>query len=410
MTWRLSILCIALLLSGPLACDDKTQPSQNRPDASADADGDPNDADDTPDAGPGDVEDDDDDAQNDVTGEGDTDSDLDGEDPSDADTPAPDGDTLSDDDAGFTPFDTSRPDTSGPGVTGECNDIEDLGNLTFGVDIVSFVYNADNDGVRTSCRDLDAPTKPDKIFKFTVAQRSVLALQGNTNLTFELRTDPCGEESSVLTCNPSGRIRGRNIPENVPIYLIVEFDGTIDESDINFQMSLASPFSECQPGQSECNSPSQVKICNASGSYETQSCPTSCDSNACVGDSCANPIQLVNGSASLTSDIAAFGNKISTYTCGESTPSPAVTGQEVVFVTEELSVGQTISVDTTSDSIANSIVIQRDECGVTAACAQYDANGGESLSYQVEADGIHYIIIDAADAATGAADYQVSIN
>lgn len=407
MTWRLSTLLIALLLSAPLACDDKNEAPNNKPIPGADAGRDVKDAPDATDTP--DTKDDPDASPGDTKDEGDTKPDLDAGNPDDADTAPFEPDGASGD-AGFTPFDTSRPDTSGPGVSGSCDDIEDLGELDFGVDIVSFVYNADNDGVRTSCRDFNAPTTPDKIFKFTVKERSVLALQGNSNLTFELRTDPCGDEASVLTCNPNGRIRGRNLPGGIPVYLIVEFDGLIDDSEMSFQMSLASPFSECQPGQSECVSTSEVKICNTDGTYETRSCPTSCESDACLGDSCANPIPLVNGSASMTSDIAAYGNKISTYTCAQTTPSPAVMGQEVVFVTEELTAGQTITVETSGDAITNSIVIQRNECGATAACANYDANGSESLSYQVEGDGVHYIIIDAIDAAEGTADYNVSIN
>lgn len=404
MTWRLSILCFALLLSAPLACDSNNDASPNRPitgrDAGSDAKDTP-DVDESPDAKPADTSE-----------EGDTKPDLDAESPDVtdvADTTTADADTSSGD-GGFTPFDTSIPDTRGPGVTGECGDIEDLGELSQGVEVVSFVYNPDNDGLRTSCRDFDAPTTTDKIFKFTVAERSVLALQGNTNLTFELRSDPCGEESSILTCNPNGRIRGQNIPTGIPIYLIVEFDGTIDDSEINFQMTLASPFSECRAGQSECVSTTDVKICDINGSYETQTCPTGCDSDACIGDSCANPIIVTAGSASMTSDIAAFGNKMSVYTCGNEGPSAPMLGQEVVFATEELSVGQTITVDTTGDAIANTIVIQRETCGAAELCAHYDASGGESLSYQVEEAGVHYIIIDAADAASGAADYHVSIN
>ncbi|AWV90031.1 hypothetical protein [Bradymonas sediminis] len=407
MTWRLSTLLIALLLSAPLACDDKNEAPNNKPIPGADAGRDVKDAPDATDTP--DTKDDPDASPGDTKDEGDTKPDLDAGNPDDADTAPFEPDGASGD-AGFTPFDTSRPDTSGPGVSGSCDDIEDLGELDFGVDIVSFVYNADNDGVRTSCRDFSAPTTPDKIFKFTVKERSVLALQGNSNLTFELRTDPCGDEASVLTCNPNGRIRGQNIRSNTPVYLIVEFDGTIDDSEMNFQMSVSSPFADCQPGQSECISASEVKICNTVGTYETQTCPTSCSSEACMGDSCANPIPVTNGSASLAGPLTAFGNKMSTHTCGTGPIGQANSGQEVVFIAENLQPNQTITVDTNADSVANTIIIQRDICGQNAACEYSGISGEESVTYQVTQAGNYYIIIDSNDPVTDSANYNVNIN
>jgi hypothetical protein len=404
MNWRLSMLLALVLMAAPLACDSEEQ--STGPDITGTSDTGNTEE---PDAG---------DTGSEVPTDAQSDTDPD---PSDADngdtgdsgdSSTPNGDAG---DATFNPIDTNRPDpdASGPGVSGTCGEIEELGELAFGEQQFEFSFDVNNDGVRTSCRDLSATSKPEKIYKFQVSQRAILELTANPNTIFEVRTDPCGDESSIESCNPNGSLTGLNLSEGVDYYLIVEFEAEdVSGQDFLFNLNLQSVFTDCGPGQTTCASASAANVCNELGSYEEKSCPTgSCTDDACVGDTCANPI-AVNSSASMQGDITAFSNKIRGFTaCGTSGAGVRfLDGQEVVFLASQLQPNQTITVDASADAISNTIIIQRNACGASEACEHFDLAGGETLSHSVSRAGDYYIIIDGTDHASGSANYTVSIN
>lgn len=351
------------------------------------------------------------------------------------DTQSPIPDTTDDEDTGFVfnPFDAALPDTTGPGVSGQCNNIQDLGILALGERQMQVVYDrTNNDGVRTSCRHPDAPTKPEKIFKFQLPSDGLrFEALGASNYTFEVRTAPCHDEASVKACNPEGQLKYQRMAAGVDYYLVVEDEAELDENSFDpqlsenlFRIKVTSMIgTECQPGVSECiTGTTDVKICNVTGSYETTSCPTSCANDttggSCVGDTCQNPIPVTGQTASYKGSLAAFGNKIGSYNCAGTAPpdeghaqegSQPNIGQDIVFLATGLSVGQKIKVDTTQDNIPNKIVIQRGACGATKACVFEGTHRQESVTYDVQEAGNYYIIVDAFDVANGDADYQVTI-
>src|SRR5690554_2453674 len=408
MNWKSSTLFILIFGLAALGCDDSDNTSKNNdpiitvPDAGSDGKdivGDDKDA-----TSP----DDKDVKEGDLDAGKDTHSDL-------------DTDTFVENDAiedgGFVPFDTNRPDTAGPGVSGTCENIEDLGDLALGLQTMTIVFNLDNDNLRTSCRDFNAESKPEKVYKFRVAQQSVLEITGSPSYTFELRNDPCGEESSVVTCNFNGSIIGQALSPSLDYYLVVELEGTIEDftdapenSEYFFEFHLQSPFAECRAGQSECTSANEVKICTIDGSYQNKFCPTSCSEGSCVGNTCDNPI-VVNSTGTMQGDISTFGNKIASFSsCGTGNGIRNLSGQEVIFLVEEAVVGQTINIDTTGDSLPTVITIQHNNCGALAACDYQSSNTDDQVVYQVQEAGDYYIIIDSTDPVTGNADYRVSIN
>src|SRR5690554_1339656 len=418
MNWKSSTLFILIFGLAALGCDDSDNTSKNNdpiitvPDAGSDGKdivGDDKDA-----TSP----DDKDVKEGDLDAGKDTHSDL-------------DTDTFVENDAtedgGFVPFDTNRPDTAGPGVSGTCENIEDLGVLEPGSLDMKIIYaRTNNDTVRTSCRDFDADTKPEKIYKFQLSQRAKIKATGAPNYTFEIRQAPCAEESSILSCNPTGQLETRNLPSGMDFYLIVEDDAVLgeasytEESENFFTLEIKDLFGgvECQPGQTEClPSSDDVKICSTLGTYETKTCPTTCNNGSCLGDTCADPIIVSTGSAILATDISVFSNKISSYSCeaGSGNAGQLRGGQEVVFFAPNVQIGQTIQVTTSADNMPvnmMTVIIQRDACGETAACESFTTASETSIDYDVQATGDYYVIVDAQEGFVGSenVNFTVSIN
>lgn len=420
MKWKLSIIFMLLMGLSLTACDGSDGGSgQGGIITNPDAGGQKPSPTDAGSAGDGDGE------RDGKTGEGERDAQSQpdsGEGISDKDVQeAPDG---SADDA-YTPFDTSRPDVHDPGVTGECNHIEDLGVLEVGVHPMQVIYAREkNDGLRTSCRSFQSDTVPEKVFKFQIAQRARIKASGASNYTFELRQDPCGEEASILSCNPNGQLLSRMLPAGMDFYLIVEDEAELGEADYTeesenfFDLEIEDLFgTECQPGTSECvGSGDEVKVCSMIGTYETKTCPTSCTDGACVGDTCDNPIVLSDGAASLQGELTAFTDKIEAYSCGDNDgdgfAGQALGAQDIVFKAPGLQAGQTIniSVPDAAEAMRN-IVIQRDGCGETAVCEHFGQVGVAALSHEVEEAGDYYVIIDGQEGAVGGSvDYTVSVD
>lgn len=412
MKWRLLLLLSLLLLAAPLGCDKED-------DGGGPGITDPNNSTLDPDAGDAGVDEPDVDEDADASAM-DTDPNP-GSDAGDGGGQTGEPDADASDDGGFRPIDTSRPDPdAGPGVTGTCEEIENLGTLAFGSHTIEYGFdgqgfNPDNDNIRTLCRDLSAESKPEKIYQFQVPEASTLEINGSSSLVFEIRTDPCGEESSVEACNPNGRITGFRAYSGSNYYLISEFEGEVSPSpEITFELEVSPTFGTgCSLGHTVCLDTSSVNICKQQGgSLEQETCPTSCTADSCVGDRCDNPITLTGGAATMAGELAGFSSTIDGYqSCTADDGSQIrASGSEVIFLAEQLSAGQTITVDASNDLLSNTILIQRDTCGATLACEATQLGGSETLSYQVPQAGDYYIIVETSAAAEGTADYQVSVN
>ncbi|MGM0556860.1 MAG: hypothetical protein ACQEVA_10825, partial [Myxococcota bacterium] len=129
------VCCV--LLAGALGCDDEPDFSNNEIQSSTDSG--------TQDDMDGGTEPEDTEDEEDTSA-----SDPDTSDPEDADTQ--ESDTQNAEDTDLEPIDTNREDTSGPGVSGECLNVVDLGSLAYGTQDLSFELDDSNDGLRTSCR------------------------------------------------------------------------------------------------------------------------------------------------------------------------------------------------------------------------------------------------------------------
>lgn len=340
-------------------------------------------------------------------------------------------------------FDATRPDTSGPGVSGSCEQVEDLGVLSAGTYPMAIEFQLENDHLQTRCRDLEADTRPEMIYKLRVSEHMSVDVRGMSSYVFELRTDPCGEESSILTCNPRGHINGYRLQPEVDYYLIVENDselsvvdhdepgGVGDEEDEDdeepeyfFWLTLASPFGECSPGMTQCVSADEVKSCQDQGTYTQLGCPSGCvdytcepgqescssEGSGCAGDSCYNPIPLEDGQASLQGSIAGFSDQLWAYNCAGEATARMVSGRDVVFLARDVQAGQSIQIETSDSAREYTYVIQRGDCGEEVACELRESAAPGELSHQVSEDGDYYIIIDTpGDHSADEVHYQVSV-
>jgi hypothetical protein len=306
-------------------------------------------------------------------------------------------------------------DASIPPFTGSCEQIVDLGILSPGAQTIEFTFDAQNDFIKTSCSPA-GETTAEKIYKFTLNQPLDVATSGGSNITVELRSAPCGDETSVLTCNPDGDLQ-KSLAPGVDYYLLVEPQGAAAGGTVVFELEATSPFQGCRAGSTSCVSADTVEVCEQGGVTAQYQCPDACDSQSggCAGNSCAAPI-VVNATTRVQGSLAAFSNQTTTYM---GCPNNAMTGPiqangpEVVFSLPGLTIGQTIDVETSQDSINNVILIQQEGCGAQAVCVTPAVSDDETAIYTVAAPGDYTVVIDSlapGGAPTGGSfAYQITL-
>lgn len=308
-------------------------------------------------------------------------------------------------DAGDTGSDTSpATDTgtdagadAGPGFSGTCQNIVDAGAL--GTTPFSHTIAAGDlaDGIKTVC-SAGETSGHEAIFSFTAELFAEVQIEvtGATGQVFtEIREGGCDDETASKRCLEQAA-HAYDSATTVQQYLVVEAGDGGDLTGATVTLSTQdSTIGLCPNGERYCASTTEVTTCDpGTGDTQTLVCPSGCASDQCVGDTCAAPV-AVTGSAQLSGDIRTYTNKTSWGTADATCDagSPFVVGEDIVFEISGAAAGDTIVVDTTNDTISNTIFIQHGTCSETAACV---ATGSDTLSHTVTDAGTYYVIIDWA--------------
>lgn len=275
----------------------------------------------------------------------------------------------------------------------KCEAATDLGTLDVGSTVTgSGDLFAASDMTANACSSKENPGEV--MFRFKAGDDGLVRFDatydGAFGATVEYRGYNCGNIEDVdVSCYDSEETFFAT--GGTEYLVIVELDSPRGG---NFSIDL-SLEAGCQTGDQACDG-GDLKFCTGDG-FDIYGCAGGCATATCMGDSCANPIQ-VTGSASFNGDLAGYSDNYnfedSAEFCstGAGTPIPTP-GQELVFELPNLSQGQTIVVDTESnDNNANAIFIANN-CGEPFACAEASLLD-ENLEWTAPSDGTYYVIID----------------
>ncbi len=192
-------------------------------------------------------------------------------------------------------------------------------------------------------------------------------------------------------------------------FVVVEPRTGIDRGSFEFTMTfeelVCSP-----PGGTSCNGDNLV-VCQAGTSEAEYACGTGCMNAACLGDTCDTALE-VTASGSYTGNIEAFDGTLDFGTqpsCslggdqGIATPGP-----EIVLSLPGLEAGQTVTVDASMNDDNDNAIFVLDQCTDQEGClAAIDI--GEVLTWDVEADGDYFIVIDKTTDSPNPFNYTIDI-
>jgi hypothetical protein len=176
-----------------------------------------------------------------------------------------------------------------------------------------------------------------------------------------------------------------------------EGDEAVGESGLisNFDFELTTEEFVCFPAGEKTCVGDDIEFCAGGDEIRTTPCGTGCQNGECLGDSCANPLE-VNGSVSVDVELSSYSNTNNFQESPSGTSSGATgsgtntTGQDLVFFLPGLSGGQTVEVVADSTFVIGVM----ESCGAaTPSCVAGNDLDGE-LSWEVEEAGDYYVVVD----------------
>ncbi|RVU42568.1 hypothetical protein EA187_15365 [Lujinxingia sediminis] len=329
----------------------------------------------------------------DVSEPGDVDDDVEGPDAdasmpdADADDPEVDEPDAEDPDAS----DAEEPDTDEPDVElppTECDAATiDLGVLEAGANVVELGPGLDAVAGINACDSVAQSSSV--IVRFELPADGVLSFDGEA-IAVSLLQQPCSGVGGFC----ASEIGALNVIAGVPFYAAVA------RPDVETQLDVVySPHQACEPvGQMTCVDASQLEACTTGFAsiqvpiWVTSECPAGCENDACVGNSCDNPI-VVEESISLQIRGEALSNTFDNFgapNCVWDTPSE---GRELVFQVENVQVGETIAVEI-DDPLNFYRVSILSSCAQSAECLASDVPGAV-MEFEASEAGTYFVVIDS---------------
>ncbi|TXD38059.1 hypothetical protein FRC98_03940 [Lujinxingia vulgaris] len=350
-------------------------------------------------ADPTDVEDDADDTDVDATT-----PDADAEDPdaADADVDEPDASDADADEPDAEELDASdaeEPDAEEPPT--ECDAATlDLGVLEAGANVVELRADLGTVAGFDACEG-SAPTDS-VILRFELAENSQIAFPSSDATLLQSTCSAVG-----AFCVDAGV--AFNALSGVELYVAVE--RPTEASSITIDVT---PLVPCSPeGERTCVDGARIEACTtgfASPQVATRvvvDCPQGCEDNACLGDTCANPI-LVDSAVTVEAPGEALSNSFDNQGatgCSWDTPS---LGREVVFQVDHVEAGENIEI-TITDPLRFYRVSIMQSCSETAECLE-SAVLGSVLTYEAPASGTYFVVVDAEFDLPAAPEISVEVH
>lgn len=253
------------------------------------------------------------------------------------------------------------------------------------------------DALETSCAADDGFSGAENVIHFTVPQPARVNFRltsiAAVDWVVEVRTDSCTDPADPLVCSDVEDFLFVAEP-GTDYYLVVEPASGIDQGAFDFEMDFTELV--CSPPGAKTCAGDDVSVCLAGTSQQIRACGTGCSGGACLGDSCDNPF-AVTASMSIAGDTNAYASTLDFSgepTCSESGDAGIATpGAEIVLSLPGLTAGQTVTIDAGAPDTNDNGIFILDDCSDQVAClAAVDL--GETLAWDVPADGSYFIVID----------------
>ncbi|WP_146618356.1 hypothetical protein [Lujinxingia litoralis] len=309
------------------------------------------------------------------------DADADAED-LDADVDEPDADA----DADIADADADEPDAEEPEPS--CAEaIIDLGVLESGVQAVTLTPDLDAVAGLGACQG--SASAEYVVLRFELPADGVLSFDGE-GTAVSLLQQPCSGVGAFCA-SEFGEL---NVIAGAPLYAAVALPDVETQLDVVY-----SPHQACEPaGQMACVDAGQLEACTTGFAsmqvpiWVTSQCPAGCENDACVGNSCENPI-VVQESISLQVRGEALSNTFDNFgspNCAWDTPSE---GRDLVFQVEGVEVGETIAVEI-DDPLNFYRVSILSSCAQSAECLASDVPGAV-MEFEASEAGTYFVVIDS---------------
>ena len=285
---------------------------------------------------------------------------------------------------------------------GECLQTLDMGVIDVSSPTVeSFYGNTRNlDSNTESTCAADAADASEFVFRFQVTQTALVNFRLNTldnvDWATSVREGAC-DAASEFTCRDASIDSFRARP-NTDYFLVVESVAGVQQGD--FQIRVELEATECDPLGARMCAQDNLEVCTALDGVQTYTCGGACSNDACVGDSCAEAIDIPSTPSENTfeGDLAAYQGDIDAGAIASCAAlgAPSTPGAERIYKVTGLQANQTLEINATlGDSNDDAILIMRG-CGQTAECVAYKELG-DRLTWTATEAGDYTIVIDNLD-------------
>ncbi len=292
-----------------------------------------------------------------------------------------------------------------------CDEVKDEGILpvtqahTFVGDTTNFVDTFDTACVQT----VNNYSGPENVFRFQVNARALTRLTLTSSATnvdwlMEVRTGDCGAAGESLVCSDPETTQFVAQP-GVDYFLVVEPAIGFDTGP--FQVAAQFQEQNCTVGDRTCMG-ADIEVCG-SGTF---ACANGCNAGDCFGNTCAVAID-VNGAMSFSGDTQGYTSQFNFENEMSCSPSMmggiATPGPDMVLRLPGLTVGQTITVDTTMNDDNDNAIFVLTSCQAPSTTCAAGRDLGDVLNYTVETAGDHFVVIDKLTASPKPFNYMIDV-
>lgn len=283
-----------------------------------------------------------------------------------------------------------------------CGDVVSIGYLDEGARSVTLQIASGNNRVATRCA---GGARHEAVLALRIPDVGRLRVQPSVAAAVEFRHDPCDVDDRALVCT-AGAFEREMAPGPL-LYLVVEaldanFEGALT-LEIDWQSQAICPREE--RGTSRCTGEQSVEICEVTFAsidvprlYQAN-CSTPCVQGRCRGNSCANPMVVLDR-VDVQGDYNALFDSHNSYevaSCGTNGIWGADTaGQDLVFEVLNASRGERIRVDLSRSGNPHTVLI-KSTCGSDTDCLALFENAEQSgeVVWEVPQAGTYFVIVDS---------------
>lgn len=284
-----------------------------------------------------------------------------------------------------------------------CGEVIDLGLLTgsFSETLTVEFQDAD-DRFQTTCQESQGG-RAEVIFQYRLEGDGKLSVSSADDVILELRGDACVNQQAI-ECGVSEIRDYIGWPTQ---YLLVEklTDETPDTVEITLSYEQFEACEVAEIGQAECIDASRISACDVTFASPDRpnwlefDCPTGCENDRCLGDSCSAPIIVTESSqfTALQHVLQNVHNSVDTASCGpDGGAGEDLEGRELVFEFPNLSTGSEVIITATQESyyIGQEIsLLFKDSCDDGTACLDFHKGDG-TYTFVAPAAGTYYLFVD----------------